>query len=222
MSLIRVRFLTLVAVAMFASVSVNLFALQGSTETRATASVRTHAAHHQVSGGAATLSEADTVLTSAPEPSLAAQAGPAEINGTVVAIQRELVAKGYAPGAADGVAGMTTRAAIFAYQYDHGLPLTADATDDVLEALILGLPKVPGGAVGALGPHAERLVRTVQSALTSLGLATGGVDGRLGPMTRSAIQQFEVRNGLAPSGRVSADIIRALGQTHITGRAKAG
>ncbi|MEO1694630.1 MAG: peptidoglycan-binding domain-containing protein [Pseudomonadota bacterium] len=222
MSLIRVRFLTLVAVAMFASVSVNLFALQGTTETRATASVRTNAAHHHVSGGAATLSEADTVLTSAPQPSLAAHGGSAEMNGTVVAIQRELVAKGYAPGAADGVAGMTTRAAIFAYQHDHGLPLTADATDDVLEALILGLPKVPGGAVGALGPHAERLVRTVQSALTGLGLPTGGVDGRLGPMTRSAIQQFEVRNGLVPSGRVSADIIRALGQTRITGHAKAG
>ena len=41
------------------------------------------------------------------------------------AVQRELKAKGYETGVVDGVAGLVTRAAIMAYEADHGLTLTA-------------------------------------------------------------------------------------------------
>jgi len=40
---------------------------------------------------------------------------------SVSSIQSGLAAKGYKPGAADGVAGKKTRSAIRAYQRDHGL-----------------------------------------------------------------------------------------------------
>lgn len=49
-------------------------------------------------------------------------------NSTVQEIQRGLAQKGYAPGPADGVAGKRTRAAIRAYQQNHGLLVDGRAT----------------------------------------------------------------------------------------------
>ena len=45
---------------------------------------------------------------------------------TIRAIQRELQARGYEAGAADGVPRLVTRAAIMAYEHDNGLPLSTD------------------------------------------------------------------------------------------------
>lgn len=216
MSLTRVRFLTLAIFAMVASVAVNMIAFQGRTFDVASSKLKVA---NGESDALATRSarHGDRLVT--PPPALASEVAERGHIALITAIQRELVTRGYEPGEADGAAGMTTRAAVFAYQYDHGLPLTAEPHEEVLEALILGLPKVPGGAIGALGPHAERLVRTVQSSLKALGFDAGAVDGQLGPQTRSAIQQFEMNQGLQPSGRISAPLIRALGRTRIAPQA---
>ena len=52
-----------------------------------------------------------------------------------VAIQRGLAQAGFDPGATDGVIGTATRAAISAYQTARGLPVTGEATVDLLEML---------------------------------------------------------------------------------------
>jgi hypothetical protein len=52
---------------------------------------------------------------------------------SVAAIQRELDARGYGPLASDGVIGIGTRAAIMAYEHDHGLALTGEASEALLE-----------------------------------------------------------------------------------------
>ncbi len=47
-------------------------------------------------------------------------------NATVRAVQQQLAAQGYYTGAVDGVDGPMTRAAVRAFQADHGLPVTGD------------------------------------------------------------------------------------------------
>ena len=52
-------------------------------------------------------------------PPVAEAASPTEVTR---AVQRELQIRGYETGARDGVAGLMTRGAILAFEYDHGLP----------------------------------------------------------------------------------------------------
>ena len=47
---------------------------------------------------------------------------------TIRAIQRELKLRGYGPVAGDGAMGLTTRAAIMAFEHDHGMALSARRT----------------------------------------------------------------------------------------------
>jgi Putative peptidoglycan binding domain len=82
----------------------------------------------------------DTRATAAP----AKPNEPDTVTGeTIRAIQRELMARGYETGGQDGVTGLVTRAAILAFEHDHGLALSAEPTDDLLRAIVLGAPPVP-------------------------------------------------------------------------------
>ena len=47
-------------------------------------------------------------------------------------------------------------------------------------------------------------------SLGRLGYQPGRADGRLTPETIRSIREFEMDNGLIPSGRVSADLVTAL------------
>jgi hypothetical protein len=53
-------------------------------------------------------------------------------------------------------------------------------------------------------------VREVQRRLTRLGYHTGPVDGLYGPLTRSAVQWFQIKHGLRPTGVVAAATLVAL------------
>ncbi len=50
----------------------------------------------------------------------------------------------------------------------------------------------------------------MQRRLTSLGYHTGPVDGLYGPLTRSAVQWFQIKHGLRPTGVVAATTLAAL------------
>ena len=50
----------------------------------------------------------------------------------------------------------------------------------------------------------------VQAELARRGYYRGPVDGVLGPESRSAIRSFQARNGLPVTGRIDADLFRAL------------
>jgi peptidoglycan hydrolase-like protein with peptidoglycan-binding domain len=56
----------------------------------------------------------------------------------VLQVQVALQKAGYEPGPIDGVFGPSTREAISRYQRDHGLDVTGNITDPVLQALGLG------------------------------------------------------------------------------------
>ena len=76
--------------------------------------------------------------TAAVTPASASDAG--DINSAEITrgIQRELNSRGYEAGQPDGVAGLVTRAAIYAYEYDNGLVLTGKPSDPLLSQIVLG------------------------------------------------------------------------------------
>ena len=59
-------------------------------------------------------------------------------------------------------------------------------------------------------PGGSDRVREVQRRLTRLGYRTGPVDGLYGPLTRSAVQWFQIKHGLRPTGVVAATTLAVL------------
>lgn len=134
---------------------------------------------------------------------------------TVVAIQRELTTRGYGPLAGDGVMGLSTRAGIMAYEHDHGLALTGEASEGLLKRILLGgSAGIDFGAPGRTRPsaQAEQVIRMVQHWLAALGYLVGRIDGRLGDDTLKAIRDFEMDKGLVPKGRISAELVARLNE----------
>ena len=64
----------------------------------------------------------------------------------------------------------------------------------------------------ALGARGEG-VRILQEALTILGYPVGDVDGIFGPLTRTAILDFQSTNGLETTGELDAETIEQLGKS---------
>jgi peptidoglycan hydrolase-like protein with peptidoglycan-binding domain len=132
---------------------------------------------------------------------------------TIRAIQRELALKGYDPGPADGNLGMMTTAAIMAFEHDEGLNLTGEPSERLLRHIILGRAAEDAGADAASQRPAEtvtRLVRAVQQGLATLNYAPGMADGSLSEETVRAIREFEMDQGLVPTGRISGRLIVRL------------
>jgi peptidoglycan hydrolase-like protein with peptidoglycan-binding domain len=133
---------------------------------------------------------------------------------TIRAIQRELKSRGYGPIAGDGVMGLTTRAGIMAFEHDHGLGLTGEASAELLKRILLGAADgvEPAGAAKVRSVQAEQVIRTVQQRLAALGYRVARVDGWLGEDTVKAIRDFELDKGLVPKGRISAELVARLGE----------
>lgn len=128
----------------------------------------------------------------------------------VRAVQRELIDRGYEAGPVDGVAHAVTRAAVMAYEHDHGLPLTGQPSEDLLKKILFGVPPdaVDRRAHEPL-PQAQEMIRSVQELLASLGYSIK-VDGRMGEETARTIRDFESKHGLTPTGRVSGALLLKL------------
>jgi peptidoglycan hydrolase-like protein with peptidoglycan-binding domain len=136
---------------------------------------------------------------------------------TIKAVQRELNLRNYGPLTSDGVPGLVTRAAIMAFEHDHRMALTGEATERVLQRLLLGASGAPNEAVDpAAGrvrsPQAELVMRTVQQSLAALGYQVGRIDGKTGEDIARAIREFELDSGLKPTGRVSSEVFGRLGR----------
>lgn len=139
----------------------------------------------------------------------------------VRAVQRGLAERGYEPGVADGVPGLATRAAVMAYEHDHGLPSTAEPS----ESLLLHMQKGAGTPPATVAkpatapakpppvPQAEQVVRSLQHSLAMLGYFAGRIDGQVGEDTVRAIREYEVDSGLVPTGRVSAPLLARMART---------
>jgi peptidoglycan hydrolase-like protein with peptidoglycan-binding domain len=144
-------------------------------------------------------------------------AGPGEVTDaeTVRAIQRELKLRGYGPVPVNGTIGLSTRAAIMAFEFDHGMALSAEASERLLKRIVLGgaEPADPNrSAIDGASARATEVVRSVQQWLAALGYQPGQADGRLGEETVKAIREFEVDKGLVPRGRISAELVGRLNE----------
>jgi Putative peptidoglycan binding domain len=148
-----------------------------------------------------------------------AAAGPGEVPDaeTVRAIQRELKLRGYGPVPVNGTIGLATRAAIMAFEHDHGMALSAEASERLLKRIVLGAvePANVSHSVVDRGasPRATEVIRSVEQWLAALGYQPGHTDGRLGEETVKAIREFEVDKGLVPRGRISAELVGRLNET---------
>lgn len=138
------------------------------------------------------------------------------------AVQRELQIRGYETGGRDGIAGVMTRGAIMAYEYDHNLPLSGQPSEQLLKAILLGeggKQKAKGGEVKSL--EAQDVVRQVQRSLAKLGYKPGAANGRLTPETMRAIRAFEGDQALPETGRISGPLIARLARLSGEGRVAA-
>lgn len=67
-------------------------------------------------------------------------------------------------------------------------------------------------AVPELRPcFADSTIRNAQEALQKKGFDIGQVDGLLGPRTMAALREFQQQHGLARSGQLDAETLKALG-----------
>jgi peptidoglycan hydrolase-like protein with peptidoglycan-binding domain len=147
------------------------------------------------------------------------EAPPEETDAdTVREIQAELNRRGYGPLAADGVMRPEARAAIMAFEQDHRLALTGEASQALLKHILFGTPAAAGSpaAAEAASPHALAVIKQAQRLLAERGYRPGAIDGRLSAQTIAAIRTFETDQGLVPKGRVSAVVLDRL-QSGIAG-----
>lgn len=128
----------------------------------------------------------------------------------VRAVQRELAQRGYAPGLNDGSAHPVTRAAVMAYEYDHGMPLTGEPSEALLKSILFGLSASGGSPSVPPSAEATGIIRTVQQSLAALGYGVRSVDGRIGEETARAIRKFEQKQGLPQTGRISGPLFVKL------------
>jgi peptidoglycan hydrolase-like protein with peptidoglycan-binding domain len=148
----------------------------------------------------------------------------------VTEIQRELIKRGLFDGAADGVLGPKTDAAIRDFETLANMKITGEPSDELLHALQRPPKADPAatrtaarndqiggllsGSVPAAGT-AQRVV-AVQRALNDYGYGPVKATGTVGPETTAAIRKFEADRKMPVTGQVSLRLIRELGA--LTGR----
>ena len=84
------------------------------------------------------------------------------------------------------------------------------------DAASAGVPN-PGSVNGLTRGAQGQEVRDLQQKLTDLGYSTGPVDGAYGPITQSAVRQFQLSNDLPTSGTVDEATAARLGSPDAQG-----
>lgn len=143
---------------------------------------------------------------------------------TVRAIQNNLKAAGYEPGQVDGEASLITRAAILAFEYDHGLPLQAEVSRSVLEQLVFASAGQvrERGSSRIVGERAAQIMKMVHRELRRLGYDPGVEDVLTGAAGKRAIRDFEVDQNLPATGRISGRLVARLLRLEGQGRVALG
>jgi peptidoglycan hydrolase-like protein with peptidoglycan-binding domain len=138
----------------------------------------------------------------------------------VQAVQEHLRSVGAYGGAADGVWGPDSVAALQRFQASHQLQVTGQLNEATAAALGLDPASLLGPQQAALPPPVppantlqQSSVRTIQERLRSLGFYTGAVDGVWGQSTQGAIEQFQQNRGLQPNGQLTPATVTAMGLT---------
>src|SRR5690242_16056044 len=116
--------------------------------------------------------------------------------------------------ASEGYSATTAKPRLIPSTGWHGRPIQNPHRR--VDAKALADVSYPAGwSAGAVGygtgyGHPSQRVREVQRRLKRLGYHTGPVDGLYGPLTRSAVQWFQIKHGLKPTGVVAAATLATL------------
>jgi peptidoglycan hydrolase-like protein with peptidoglycan-binding domain len=136
----------------------------------------------------------------------------------VQAVQDHLRRAGTYNGAADGIWGPDSFAALQQFQGSHQLQVTGQLNQATVAALGLDPEALLGTQQAALPPPLPppdtlqpSSVRAVQERLRNLGFYTGGVDGIWGQSTQHAIEQFQQNRGLQPNGQLTPPTVTSMG-----------
>jgi peptidoglycan hydrolase-like protein with peptidoglycan-binding domain len=156
------------------------------------------------------------------------QAGARARLQTVMAIQRELAARGFYDGPIDGLHGPRMEGAIREFEQAAGVKTAGEPGEPLLRAILrtpvkspTAMPASTGGKPARLDPIAELIapskrVLAVQRALSDFGYGQLQPSGVLDPMTKAAIEKFERDRKLPISGQISDRLTRELAA--VTGR----
>ncbi|MEL7048395.1 MAG: peptidoglycan-binding domain-containing protein [Pseudomonadota bacterium] len=205
----------LVSTVLSCGLMINLFVFQdvGLERKRSAQLAATSTQTARATAGAAVSHTANAPSSDAKSSSRVVMAAAQSIE-IARSVQVALKTKGYHPGPADGVPGLMTQAALMAFEFDNGLPLTADVNSQRLELLVYGVPSSDGGRAASIaletGPVALGVIRTVQGSLMTAGYDVGSVDGLLNARTLRAIRDFEADQGLPETGRISGRLMSKL------------
>ena len=144
---------------------------------------------------------------------------PNTVGTDVSAVQQALIARGYSPGAVDGIFGRNTSNAVAVFQAANGLPFTGTVCAQTYTLLAIDCVSVPP----CTGPAACRVlmltspsmegtdVRAVQQGLAARGFNPGAIDGIFGPDTQAAVIAFQRASRVEPTGIVCGALYEALG-----------
>lgn len=143
-------------------------------------------------------------------------------------IQRELSRRGLFEGAADGVMGPKTDAAIRDFETLANMKVTGEPSEDLLRALQRGqkAEAAPPRAAardqigemisGSTSAGATQRIVAVQRALNDFGYGPVKATGTIGPETTAAIRKFESERKMPVTGQISPRLVRELAT--VTGR----
>jgi peptidoglycan hydrolase-like protein with peptidoglycan-binding domain len=136
----------------------------------------------------------------------------------IQAVQDHLRRAGTYNGAADGVWGPDSFAALQQFQAAHQLQVTGQLNQATVTALGLDPASLLATQQAVLPPPVppadslrQSSVRVVQQRLRSLGFYTGNVDGVWGQSTQFAVGQFQQNRGLQPNGQLTPATTTAMG-----------
>jgi peptidoglycan hydrolase-like protein with peptidoglycan-binding domain len=142
-------------------------------------------------------------------------------------IQRELARRGFYDGAADGVFGPKTNAAMRDFEQASGLRPGGEPNEVFLRALTRSPAKAAPQRTSTAQPSAtdpiaeliapsSKRIFAVQRALTDYGYGQFKPSGTFGPETKAAIEQFERARKMPVTGQISPRLMREL--AIVTGR----
>jgi peptidoglycan hydrolase-like protein with peptidoglycan-binding domain len=134
------------------------------------------------------------------------------------AVQERLREAGTYTGAADGVWGPESQAALDRFQQARGMPVTGSMNLATAQALGVGVPRLlppvePVPTPAAVSPVAlsPAAVRNVQNRLRALGFYRAAPDGLWGAGTQAALERFQRGRGLEANGQINPTTAQALG-----------
>ena len=141
-------------------------------------------------------------------------------------IQRELTRRGFYDGAADGIWGAKTDASARDFVQVTGVKVNAEATDNLLRAIMASNAKGQVGRATSAEPirndpiaeliAPSKRVLAIQRALADFGYGQIKPSGMYDPDTRAAIEKFERDHRLPVTGEASDRFVRELAA--MTGR----